>query len=402
MDLLVGLPTHNNAETVGEVVQAIRVGLLKYFPRERVVIVNADGGSKDSTRDVIAAASINDLQHSSDLYALRTLHCISTVYDGGPATEVALRTILAAAELLRAKACAIISPESTSITADWIERLLQPVYRDAFDLITPLYRRHKFDGLLLRNLVYPMTRALYAKRLREPYAVEFAFSGRLGSHLSEQQVWDHGAGGVGTEMRVTLAAMAGDFRLGQTFLGAKQHLDRGSADLVPAMRQTVGTLFWSLDPNFQLWSANHATESIPTFGAEHDLTAEPIRVNRKRLFQLFTSGVSELEPVLQSILSSQTLAEIQGIAKVGEDDFRYSHELWVRTAYEFAASYHKSVINRDHIIQALAPLYRGKVYTFLLENRDASGDEIEANVEALCLTFERMKPYLLDLWNAKE
>jgi hypothetical protein len=194
--------------------------------------------------------------------------------------------------------------------------------------------------------------------------------------------------------------MAGDFRLGQTFLGAKQHLDRSSADLVPAMRQTVGTLFWSLEPNFQLWSTNHATENIPTFGAEHDLTAEPIRVNRKRLHQLFTSGVSELEPVLQSILSSQTLAEIQGTVKLGEDEFRYSHELWVRTAYEFAASYHKSVINRDHIIQALAPLYRGKVYTFLLENRDASGDEIEAHVEALCLTFERMKPYLLDLWNA--
>ena len=94
--------------------------------------------------------------------------------------------------------------------------------------------------------------------------------------------------------------------------------------------------------------------------------------------------------------------EIQGITKLAEDDFRYPHELWVRTAYEFSASYHKSVINRDHIIQALAPLYRGKVYTFLLENRDASGEEIEANVETLCLTFERLKPYLLDLWNARE
>ena len=50
------------------------------------------------------------------MYALRTLHCISTVYGESPATEVALHTILAAAELLRAKACAIVSPESTNIT----------------------------------------------------------------------------------------------------------------------------------------------------------------------------------------------------------------------------------------------------------------------------------------------
>jgi glucosylglycerate synthase len=125
-------------------------------------------------------------------------------------------------------------------------------------------------------------------------------------------------------------------------------------------------------------------------------------VNRKRLHQLFTSGVAELEPVLKSILSAQTLADIQSIAALAEDDFRYPHELWVKTAYEFASSYQKSVISRDHIIQALAPLYRGKVYTFLAENRDASGDEVEADVEALCLTFERLKPYLLDLWNGRE
>jgi glucosylglycerate synthase len=402
VDLLVGVPTHNNAKTVGQTVQAIRAGLLKYFPRERAVILNADGGSKDSTREVVSAAAINDLQRSSDLYALRTLPCISTVYGDSPAPEVAVRTTLAAAELLRARACAIVSAESTNITPDWIDRLLRPIYRDDFDLVTPVYRRHKFDGLLLRNLIYPMTRALYAKRVREPYAVEFAFSGRFCSHLQEGQVWNHEAGGIGTEMRMTIAAMVGGFRLYQTFLSAKPHLDRSSADLVPAMRQTVGTLFWSLEPNFQYWSANRNTESVPTCGPEYDLTTEPIRVNRKRLYELFRSGVAELEPVLKSILSSQTLADVQGIAQFAEDDFKYSHELWVRTAYEFASSYHKSVINRDHIIQALAPLYRGKVYTFLMENRDASGEEVEANVEELCLTFERLKPYLLDLWNAKE
>lgn len=401
MDLLVGVPTHNNAKTVGETVQGIRVGLLKYFPRERAVILNVDGGSKDNTCEVVAAAAINDVQRSSDLFSLRTLPCISTVYGDHPATEVALRTILAAADLLRARACAIVSAESTNITPDWIERLLRPVYRDNLDLVTPVYRRHKFDGLLLRNLIYPMTRALYAKRVREPYGVEFAFSGQLCSHLLEMQVWDHDAGGVGTEMRMTIAAITGGFRLSQTFLGTKPQLDRTS-DLVAAMRQTVGTLFLSLEPNFQYWSTNRATEIIPTCGSEYDLSTEPIRVNRKRLYQLFSSGVAELGPVLQSILSAQTLAEVQSIAKLPEEDFRYPHELWVKTAYEFASSYHKSVINRDHIVQALAPLYRGKAYNLLLENRDASAEEVEANVEDLCLTFERLKPYLLDRWNARE
>jgi len=68
-----------------------------------------------------------------------------------------------------------------------------------------------------------------------------------------------------------------------------------------------------------------------------------------------------------------------------EAEFHYSSELWVRTVYEFAASYHKSVISRDHIIQALAPLFRGRALTFLMENRNGSAADVENNIEGLCL-----------------
>jgi hypothetical protein len=399
VDLLVGLPTFNDAKTLGTVVQAIRAGLLKHFPRERAVIINVDGGSRDGTPELVKAASITDLQRSTELYTLRTLHSISTISGHGPATGPALHTILAAADLLRAQACAVVSPESINIEPEWLDRLIRPVYRDSFDFVTPTYRRHKFDGLLLRNLLYPNVRALYAKRIREPYPSDFAFSGRFCNYFLEQNTFDHEESRLGTEISMVILAIAGRFRICQSFLGTKARAHRDSAELVPAMRQSVGPLFSSLDTNFQVWSSNDGAEAIPTFGPESELTSEPVRVNRKQLHQMFSSGVAELEPVLKSILSPQTLLEIQNITKVAEDDFRYSHELWVKTVYEFAASYHKSVISRDHIIQALAPLYRGKMYTFLIENREASGKEVEENVEGLCQTFERLKPSLLDRWD---
>jgi glucosylglycerate synthase len=401
-DILVGVPTYNNAATVGQVVQTIRAGLLKYFPRERAVIVNADGGSRDQTPDLVRGASINDLQYSSDIHALRTLHCISAEYPGEPATGTALRTILASADLLRASACAVISPESTTIEPEWIERMLRPVYQGNFDFMTPLYRRHKFDGLLMRNLVYPMTRAFYGKRVREPYAAEFAFSGQLGSHFLNQEIWVHEVGRTGTEISLTISAIAGGFRLAQAFLGAKPHVDARASDLVAAMRQTVGALFWSLEPNFPLWSTKTDSQPIPTLGDGQDVTLEPLRVNRRRLYQMFRSGVAELEPVLKSILSPGTLSELQKIGSVDEDDFCYGDELWARTVYEFAASYHKSVISRDHIVQALAPLYRGRAFTFLMENREASAEEVEQRIENFCVTCERLKPSLVELWNGRK
>ena len=129
------------------------------------------------------AASISDLRHVSNLHALRTLHCISTQYPGGPAPGTALHTILAAADLLRAGTCAVFSPDSISVQPEWVERLLRPVYHENFDLVTPLYCRHKFDGLLVRNLLYPMTRAIYSKKLREPHPPQFAYSEKLGCRL---------------------------------------------------------------------------------------------------------------------------------------------------------------------------------------------------------------------------
>jgi hypothetical protein len=402
VDILIGVPTYNHAGTVGQVVQAIRAGLLQYFPRQRAVIINADGGSKDATQELVRAASISDLQRGPNLHALRTLHSISTEYPGGPASGVALHTILAAAELLRATTCAVISPDSTNIEPEWLESLLRPVCRDSFDLVTPLYRRHKFDGLLVRNLVYPMNRALYSKRVREPYPAEFAFSGRLGSYFLGQEFWSQEVGRAGAEIYLTISAITGDFRLAQSFLGTKSRVEHAPADLVPAMRQTVGVLFWSLEQNFPFWGALSDSQAIPAIGAEPEVSLEPIRVNRKRLHQMFVHGVAELEPVLKSILSAPTLTELQRAAAVAEEDFRYSNELWVRTVYEFAASYHKTVISRDHIVQALVPLYRGKAHTFLLENHDASADEVESNVEALCLAFERFKPYLLEQWDGRK
>jgi len=403
VDILVGLPTYNNAKTVGPVVAAIQSGILQWFPRDRAAIINADAGSRDGTPEMVVGASIDDVRRRDfNRVALRTLHSISMQYGSTVARGTALRTVLAAGELLQAKATAIISPDSTNIKSEWLRDLLKPICTDNFDLVLPTYARHKFEGILVTNLLYPMTRALYGLRIREPYASEFAFSSRLGSQFLAENQWNDDGAGEGSEVRLTLTAITSGLRIGQSFLGAKNHTDRHAADLVPALRQTVGVLFWSMDPNFSLWSSKTGSQPIPTTGAEQEFTHDPRRVNRKRLHEMFRSGVAELASVFQSILSAATLEELQQIAGLAEEDFHYSAELWVRTVYEFAAAHHKAVISRDHIIQALAPLFRGRALTFLMENRNSSADTVEANIESLCLEFERLKPYLLEMWSGKK
>src|SRR5260370_1066050 len=304
--------------------------LARTWSRERAVIINADGGSRDGTPELVTGGSIDDVRPASNLHALRTLHAISTRYASSPASEVAFRTILAAAELLRAKACVVMSPESANIEPEWLSKLLRPIYRDGFDLVTPTYRRHKLEGLLITNLLYPMTRALYGLRIREAYSLEFGFSGRLGSQFLEQNVCTAGTEGSGVELRFTLAAITGQYRICQSFLGEKDHIERRAADLMPALRQTVGALFSALDPDFPVWSAVAGSQPVASTGANQEALLTPVRCNRKRRRDMFSTGVAELESVFQSILSPPTLAELQANALTGKDqEFDYPAPLAV-------------------------------------------------------------------------
>src|SRR6202050_26824 len=188
----------------------------------------------------------------------------------------------------------------------------------------------------------------------------------------------------------------------QAFLGQKMHAATTSgSDIVSAVRDAVGAFFWCMESQQEIWTARTGSEAVPTNGPDHELTIQAVRINRKRIFELFRTGASELETILKSVLSPETHAEIQRIAALDERKFRLGGELWARILFEFAASYHRAVINRDHLIQALVPLYRGRIYSFLLDHQESSPQEIEDDTEALCLELERQKPYLLERWNQK-
>ncbi len=55
-DILVGIPSFNNAKTIRHVVKAVQAGFAKYFPDKKCVLVNSDGGSTDGTMEVVQNA----------------------------------------------------------------------------------------------------------------------------------------------------------------------------------------------------------------------------------------------------------------------------------------------------------------------------------------------------------
>jgi hypothetical protein len=402
VDLLVAIPSYNNADTIGQTVQAVEESYQQNFIRDRVVILNVDGGSTDHTADVVAQPGGRRNAGLRGLTSLRTVHRVTTQYAKSPSPGLALRTVLAAADLLRAKSCAIVSPTTTSLDASWIANLLRPAYRQDFEFVAPLYARNKYQGLLARNLLYPMSRAVFGRRIREVYSEEWGFSGRLATQCLGQNVWNDEAIRARPGAWMAISAICSDLKCCQSYLGPRVPVAAGAnPDIVNAIRQTVGNLFWCLESYQSQWLDRTGSEAVPTFGPDHELSTDGKPGHQEKIFEMFRSGVTELDPILASILTEDTHAQIRQISTLEPEKFCFGSELWVRTLYEFAASYHHSVINRDHLVQALVPLYRGRMYSFLVEHADSSTSEVEADSENLCLEFERQKPYLIQRWNAK-
>ena len=74
-DLLVAIPTYNNAATIGQTIQAVEDSYQQNFIRDRVVILNVDGGSTDQTTEIVANMNgEKDRQLRRGITSLRTVH----------------------------------------------------------------------------------------------------------------------------------------------------------------------------------------------------------------------------------------------------------------------------------------------------------------------------------------
>jgi glycosyltransferase involved in cell wall biosynthesis len=402
-DIVVGIPSYNNARTIGHVVRACSAGLAKYFPHRRSVLINSDGGSKDGTPEVVLRTELE--AESLLLVAPQRLHPIqriSTAYHGVPGKGSAFRTIFAVARQLNAKACIVVDADLRSIAPHWMDLLASPILDREFDFIAPYYLRHKYDGTITNGIIYPMTRALFGKRVRQPIGGDFGFSGRLAARYLEKNVWETDVARFGIDIWMTLTAIAEGFRIGQSYLGAKLHdaKDPG-ADLTSMFRQVVGSMFGLLETYEEIWKNVHSSEPVPMFGLPFDVGVEPIHVNVERMIKAYCQGVRDLQEIYAQVLEQETREGLLACSRLSPTEFRMPDELWVHVVYEFAAAYHRRKLDRQHLMESLVPLYLGRTASFDLEVQEADAAQVEERIEQLCAVFEAEKPYLRKHWGVE-
>jgi glucosylglycerate synthase len=400
-DIVVGIPSYNNAATISHVVAATQAGLEKYFPQYRAVIVNSDGSSSDGTKEAVLSTGLD----KSRLLLLSTplfpVHRLSFPYHGIPGKGSAFRLVFDIARLLGAKACAVVDSDLRSITPEWIDLLLRPILDVGFDFVAPYYHRHKYDGTITNSIVYPLTRSLYGLRVRQPIGGDFGISPRLLTRYLERNDWETDTARFGIDIWMTTIAIAEGYRVCQSFLGAKLHNAKDPGlDLSAMLHQVVGSVFRLMQEYAPVWMAREGSRDADLFGFRFGVGLDPIEVNTDRMLNVFRRGCEELKEVWSMALSPETFSSIGKIASfIGSShQFVLDNELWAQIVFDFAAAYKREPVERGHLLRSLTPLYLARVASFVLRTRTLTSDEVEAEIESLCISFEQKKPEFIRQW----
>ncbi len=391
-DILVGIPCLNNEQTIAHVIQMVTHGLAKHYKGKRAVILIADGGSTDDTREVAREFEIKPWQEK-----------IISIYRGPAGKGSAFRSVFEAAKRLNVRACMVVDSDLRSITSDWVRYLLEPILEGGYQYVSPVYSRYKYNGTITNNIVYNLTRALYGLRIRQPIGGDFAFAGDLAAYYIEQDVWETDVARYGIDVWMTTNAITNNFKICQSNLGVKVHDAKDPAEsLGPMFRQVVHTLFVLMEQHEADWKAVRGSRTVPMFGLQKFMEPEPIKVDLGRLVTEYKTGFRQFRALYHDLFCPECFQELRRCAHKSKTKFIMPVTTWVQVLYETAATFHSWTHNRTQLVNLVTPLYLGRVASFINQTKDMSSSEAEQVVEEQAQVFEDYKDYLIQIWDGEK
>jgi hypothetical protein len=391
VDLVVGLSDAKAGDDISRTANLIRDGLRELRQPVQAVILYKSG---------LAPPSPGSEFQQDD--SLRLLSYTPPAAD--PSTTYAqtvsgdYRAIVSASESLNPRAFALIATEVEGVTSDWIQRLAAPVLEENFDLVSPCYVFHRFEGILTSGILYPLIRSIYGKRIHNPLGPDFGASARFLQQILQTDSARSKTGVSRTTVPLAPEAVSRGFQVCQANLGERKYPPVDWKNLSSLLADVLGPLFAAMERDASIWQRVRGSEPVATYGSPLPWVTNNVEVDVRRLLEPFQLGFRNLQEIWGLLLPPKTLFELQRLGRLGPEEFRIPDELWVRIIYDFSLGYRLRTISRDHLLRALTPLYLGWVASYAIEVAKMDARTAAHRIERLCGAFEAGKPYLVSRW----
>jgi len=255
-EIAVGIPSYNEADTISNVAKKIDKGLQKFFKDKATVIINVDNNSQDETKDIFLKTKTK----TPKMYVSTSKNVRGKGYN--------IYNFFKKCSELKVKAAMITDADIKSSSPDWAKSLIAPIEK-GYDLVTPLYKRHKYDGTITNFICYPFVYGVFGENIRQPIGGDMGFSDKFIEHLLNQK-WHESDYRFGIDIFITANAIKGNFNITQSNLGRKSH-NPSDSKLNFMFLEVVESLFRNLKASKKIWlnkEKNNQTKSISCIEAE--------------------------------------------------------------------------------------------------------------------------------------
>lgn len=390
-EIVVGIPSYNEAETIGHVVEVVDEGFEIFYADRDTAIVNVDNASTDGTREAFLSVETK----SPKIY-------VSTP-EGVRGKGNNVVNLLQKSCDLGATAIATVDADLRSIEPRWIQKLANPVLK-GFDLVTPIYLRHKYDGTITNNVAYPLVAAVFGHRLRQPIGGEFGLSSKLARQLLAHEIADP-VRQFGIDIWLTTHACILDARICQAFMDApKIHNPKDPSGSLDGMfRDVIEVLFGTMIAHADSWLSVESTAPSIMFGFGMGARERPEAVTvetgplHRTFIDTFEGDSDDLEELLEPEVWDRLVRAVRG----DPFDLRFSYELWCRIVYDMILAYAEAGFPRQRLVDLLLGLYKGKVLSDILELTEMGAWVAERHVERQVDCFERNRAHLVKSWQER-
>jgi glucosylglycerate synthase len=293
-----------------------------------------------------------------------------------------------------ARAILMLGSESASLRSSALYDLGNAALATTTDLAVPAYDLPPRAGLVNSAFLYPLTRALFASRVRFPLAIDLGLSLRMAERLAaaaqrftvlnqaDALIWP-----------IDEAAVAG-FTIEEFDVGPRIIPQPADTDLNSILARVTGSLFGDIDTKAAFWqrvrtlpTARNSISQLPSTEAAADITP---------MLDAFRLAYTNLREIWSLVLPPNSLLGLKRLSITDAADFRMPDSLWARIVFDFLLAYRLRTINRGHLLGALIPLYLAWVASHI--NITVSGANPESHIEAVAAAFEADKPYLVSRW----
>ncbi len=390
VDILVGVLCKDVETTVLNVLNVVNEGLYRYFPNYKRAIVVCDGNSSDNTIDAVKL-----FQPYHGIQKIVT----SDIISGGKGAGV--MTVFEVAHELNSKCVVLVDGDLLSVKPHWIESMANPVIYGRADLTVPYYIRHKYDGVITNNLVYPFTRALYGIDIRQPIAGEFCLSQNLYELLRDHPLFPMH---FGVDIMITSTTAAEGLKAKESLFGLKIHESTShyldpEEFLIPMFRRVTSSMFELAKYNEEYWRnrppVHHPKLSRKSFSRK----PVPVSIDVDSMKKSFIESADGNHNLMCQVLPEQLAEDVTKIISNGGVDF--DAETWAEVVFNYATAFKhlQTDESKEKLIDSLKTLWEGRFVSYVLETKDMDMNEAEEVIQKQAEIFEEKFEYLVSIYS---